>query len=591
MARLPELTGPRRRSAARGPLCAVLAASAAWFGAMLSGCTVGPDYVAPKTAMPAGFAEKTTPSASPAGSTIATASAAASSAAAAASPSSHDAWWDNFGDPLLDQLNDEALQSAPDLAEAEARVREARALRGIAGAAQYPEPDAGAGYNRTRGSANVPIGVPPGGLGPGTNGNLWQAGFDASWEIDVFGGKRRSVESADASYQAAVDTLATSSPDLARRGCAQLHRVARRAAATRRRASNLAIQQDSLSLTRSQFDAGLASRLDVLRAQAQVSDTESAIPDIRGRRTRVHLSHWRTGRASAGTTARPAGCAATDSGARCGRAGGPALRSAQRRPDIRAAERRIAAANARIGVAQADLYPHFSLTGVAGLESLNASTFLTAPSRYFSIGPGINWLIFDAGKVRFEMRAEEARTDEAAAATSGRFSGLCAMSKLRSFHMPSRACGMSGSPARSPPTARRSASRRGSTARGSLTSSPCSTPSARSMPRTTSSRKPTAIARSRWSASTNRWAAAGRSASIRRSPLCTPARQADRCSGPIGEKTTGFISIKLILTARLCLGSVLQPFVIPVSSRLADRQTPLRRNLAYANNGPASSAH
>jgi outer membrane protein, multidrug efflux system len=88
----------------------------------------------------------------------------------------------------------------------------------------------------------------------------------------------------------------------------------------------------------------------------------------------------------------------------------------KRRPDIRAAERRLAAANARIGVAQADLYPHFSLTALAGLESLDASTFLAMPSRYLMVGPGISWLIFDAGKVRFAVRAEEARTDAAAAA-------------------------------------------------------------------------------------------------------------------------------------------------------------------------------
>ena len=88
----------------------------------------------------------------------------------------------------------------------------------------------------------------------------------------------------------------------------------------------------------------------------------------------------------------------------------------RRRPDIRAAERRIAAANARIGVAEADLYPHFSLTGLTGLESLNASSFFDASSTYFAIGPSVRWLIFDANKVRFEMSAQRARTDQAAAA-------------------------------------------------------------------------------------------------------------------------------------------------------------------------------
>ena len=88
----------------------------------------------------------------------------------------------------------------------------------------------------------------------------------------------------------------------------------------------------------------------------------------------------------------------------------------KRRPDVRAAERRIAAANARIGIAQADLYPHFSLTGVAGLESLNFSSFGNASSGYYQIGPGITWRIFDAGKIRFQVRAESARTAAATAA-------------------------------------------------------------------------------------------------------------------------------------------------------------------------------
>ncbi|ANB76396.1 hypothetical protein AYM40_29630 [Paraburkholderia phytofirmans OLGA172] len=309
----------------------------------------------------------------------------------------------------------DALQSAPDLAVAQARISEARALRGIAGADQYPTADVGAKYDRTHGSANVPVGVPPGGLGPGANGNLWQAGFDASWEIDVFGGKRRGVEAADASYQATVadlgDVELTLLAEVAR-NYIELRGVQRQLAVAR---NTLSIQNDSLSLTRSQFDAGLASRLDVLRAQAQVSDTEAAVPTSEAdeRASIYHIGaligHPPEQLLAQLDTPQAIPLAVVDVPV------GLPSDLLRRRPDIRAAERRIAAANARIGVAQADLYPHFSLTSVAGLESLNASTFLTAPSRYFSIGPNISWLIFDAGKVRFEMRAEEARTDQAAA--------------------------------------------------------------------------------------------------------------------------------------------------------------------------------
>jgi multidrug efflux system outer membrane protein len=377
----------------------VAAIVAAW-AALLAGCTVGPDYVPPKPVMPASFMEHTGPAAS----------------AAQAAPASNDAWWQGFGDATLNSLMADALHSAPDLAVAEARIREARALRGIAGADLYPTADVGAQYDRTHGSANVPVGVPPGGLGPGANGNLWQTGFDASWEIDVFGGKRRGVEAADASYEAIVadrgDVELTLLAEVAR-NYIELRGVQRQLAVAR---SNLSIQQDSLSLTRSQFDAGLASRLDVLRAQAQVSDTEAAIPTFEANeRASIYRIGALIGQPPEQLLAQLDPPQAIPSAIADVPVGLPSdlLR---RRPDIRAAERRIAAANARIGVAQADLYPHFSLTGVAGLESLNASTFLSAPSRYFSIGPSINWLIFDAGKVRFEMHAEEARTAQATAA-------------------------------------------------------------------------------------------------------------------------------------------------------------------------------
>ncbi|MFM0206532.1 efflux transporter outer membrane subunit [Paraburkholderia sediminicola] len=380
----------RRRGAAIVAACAGL----------LTGCTVGPDYVSPKPAMPASFTEHAGPAAS----------------AAQVAPTSNDAWWQGFGDATLNSLMADALRSAPDLAVAEARIREARAMRGIAEADQYPSVDVGALYDRTHGSANVPVGVPPGGLGPGIDGNLWETGFDASWEIDVFGGERRSIEAADASYQAAVadrrDVELTLLAEVAR-NYIELRGVQRQLAVAR---SNLSIQQDSLSLTRSQFNAGLASRLDVLRAQAQVSDTEAAIPTFEANeRASFYRIGALIGQPPEQLLARLDTPQAIPSAIADVPVGLPSdlLR---RRPDIRAAERRIAAANARIGIAQADLYPHFALTGAAGLESLNASTFLTAPSRYLSIGPSITWLIFDAGKVRFEMHAEEARTDQAAAA-------------------------------------------------------------------------------------------------------------------------------------------------------------------------------
>jgi outer membrane protein, multidrug efflux system len=377
-----------------------LAPAVAGLGLLVVGCkAVGPDYVAPRPSVPASFAE----------------TSERNSGQVSAGPFIDDAWWKNFADANLDALIAQALKSAPDLAEAQARVREARALQGIAGADRYPTADASAEYARNLGSDNVPTGVPPGGLGPGVHSNLWQAGFDASWEIDIFGGIRRGVEAADANYQAVAedraDVTLTLLAEVARdyvdlRGAQRRIEVAQK---------NLAIERDLLALTQSLLAAGLAPQQDLLRAEAQVRDIQAAIPtfetDERAAAYRIAalINRPFTEVSAELSVPRPIPQPASDVPV------GLPSELLKRRPDVRAAERRIAAANARIGIARADLYPHFSLTGVAGLESLYFSSFGNGSSGYYQIGPGVTWRIFDAGKIRFEVQAESARTAAATA--------------------------------------------------------------------------------------------------------------------------------------------------------------------------------
>jgi outer membrane protein, multidrug efflux system len=377
-----------------------LAPALAGIGLLVAGCrAVGPDYAAPKPSVPASFAE-----------------AGRASGQVSEAPFSDDAWWRNFEDSTLDALIAQALKSAPDLTEAQARVREARALQGIAGAGRYPSADATGEYARNLGSNNVPTGVPPGGLGPGIHSNLWQAGFDASWEIDIFGGVRRTIEAADANFQAVAedraDVILTLLAEVARdyidlRGAQRRIEVAQK---------NLAIEKDLLALTQSLLAAGLAPRQDMLRAEAQVRDIEAAIPefetDERAAAYRIAALIGRpfTEVSAELSTPRPIPQSSSEVPV------GLPSELLKRRPDVRSAERRIAAANARIGIAQADLYPHFSLTGVAGIESLSFSSFGNASSGYYQIGPGITWRIFDAGRIRFQVQAESARTAEATAA-------------------------------------------------------------------------------------------------------------------------------------------------------------------------------
>jgi outer membrane protein, multidrug efflux system len=363
---------------------------------LVSGCiTVGPDYLAPKPPVPASFAE---------------------APAARSQQPIDDAWWKNLGDPVLEGLLRQALESAPDIAEAQARVREARALRGYAGADRFPTVDADGLYRRKLGSRNVPTGVPPGGLGPGAHNNLFQAGFDASWEIDVFGGEHRAVEAAEANYQAVTedraDVVLTLLAEVAR-DYVELRGAQRRIDVARK---NLAIEQDLQTLTQSLLAAGLAPRQDLLRAQAQVADTEAAIPTFEtDERAAAYRIAALLGRPFTEVTAElsiPRAIPQALSDVPVGLPSDLLLR----RPDLRAAERRIAAANARIGIAKADLYPHFSLIGSAGFESLNLSSFSSASSGYYQIGPGFRWRIFDAGRIRFQVLAESARTDAAAVA-------------------------------------------------------------------------------------------------------------------------------------------------------------------------------
>ncbi|AQS86656.1 secretion system type I outer membrane efflux pump lipoprotein NodT [Neoasaia chiangmaiensis NBRC 101099] len=361
---------------------------------LVSACTVGPDYHAAHPVLPDRFA----------------------GAKPGALPDEGMRWWTAFGDQTLDDLVRTALADAPTIAQANARVAQARALAGATGAELLPQVDADGAYTRNLGSQNVPTGVRPGGLGRGVHSNIFQAGFDASWEIDVFGGVRRQIEGAQGHYQAAIedrrDATLTLIAEIARaywdlRGAQETLAIAR---------ANANAQADTAHLAAVRLSAGLSPVLDPLRADAQTADVRADIPvalaAIRGDVARIaaltgHPPETLIDRLE---VAGPLPQAMRDPP--------PGLPSdlLRRRPDIRAAERRMQEANARIGVATSDYYPHFYLTGVAGIQSLNADRFFTGGSLYYQAGPTVRWLIFDAGRTRFRIEGERARTDEAYAA-------------------------------------------------------------------------------------------------------------------------------------------------------------------------------
>ncbi len=325
------------------------------------------------------------------------------------------AWWKNFSDPELNSLIDRAVQSNLDLRVAQARVREARAQYGIAVANLWPKVDASGSYMRQHQSQNQPVigsfPVPSSAF----ENNVYQAGFDASWEIDAFGGQRRAVESAKAQVAGAEydrrATLLTLLGDLTRtyldvRGDQRQLTISK---------ENIAAQEQSLAIAEDRFTNGLTSDLDVQQAATLLASTRAEVPALQSSlQASIHQLGVLLGQPPEALLAELSGSAPIPPAPPVVPVGLPS-ELLERRPDVQQAERQLAAATANIGVAKADLFPKFYLTGLAGFESISADDFFNPSSRVWSIGPTVQWRIFDAGRIRSNIRIQNARQEEALA--------------------------------------------------------------------------------------------------------------------------------------------------------------------------------
>lgn len=357
---------------------------------LLAGCTVGPNHEPPAARAPEAWPEPL------------------EGAIAQPSPDLA-AWWRGFADPTLDSLVDRALAGSLDLRAATARVREARALRGITAADRLPAVDVSGSASAQRSSANS--GGGPGGP-PGQESELYEAGFDATWEIDVFGRVRRSIEAADAEVGASMEDLRDARIVLV----AEVARnyIELRAAQARLgfALDNVQTQQETLDLSRDRLRAGIASELDVARSLAQLESSRSQIPPLVAAKRRSAFRLDILLGAPPGTLAAELEPSAPIPAMRDAIATGLPAELLRRRPDIRRAERELAAATARIGVAEADLYPRFTLSGSFGLESSEVENLFEGDSRTWSAGPlAVRWPIFDAGRIRSNIRVQEARQE------------------------------------------------------------------------------------------------------------------------------------------------------------------------------------
>jgi multidrug efflux system outer membrane protein len=375
-----------------------LSGLAVLMAAALAGCAVGPDYHPPETKVPSTWD----------GQNVVTPDQPSKTAV---NPVELVAWWNSFKDPTLSSLVEMAVRANLDLRLAEARIRQARAARGVAGAPLWPEVDASALYQRSQGSSEVGGGgaiATAGGLR-----NLWQAGLDASWEIDIFGGTRRGIEAATADLKAAVedrrDVLVTLVGDVGNnyislRGLQKQIAIAQ---------DNLKAQQHSAEITEKRYKAGFVGALDVANAKAQVATTQATIPVFEASaRAAIYSLGVLLGREPAvleKDLSREAPIPPVPPEIPVG------LPSdlLRRRPDIRRAEAQVHAATARIGVATADLFPKFNLAGSFGLSASDVTRIDRWTSNYWSWGPSVTWPIFAGGRIYWNIKVQNALQEQA----------------------------------------------------------------------------------------------------------------------------------------------------------------------------------
>ncbi len=314
--------------------------------------------------------------------------------------SAADSWWRLFVDPLLHQLIAEAEEASFDMHRAEARVREARAQRVIA--ASQGSLGAAAAANSARRSDNV----------AGGSQDLFELGFDARWELDLFGATRRATEAAEAGLEASRAELQHVLVSL-RAEVARVYielRGAQRRLAT---ATNLlAIKGETVATVRGRLELGFDTRLDLHQALTEEKLTRASLPALeRNIRQAMHQMAILLGQPPAALVDRLSLASGTLYLPQTIAMELPS-ELLRRRPDIRAAEMRLAEATASIGVAVADLFPRFSLGGLLGLQSTELSTLLSGASRYWSIGPSLSLALFDRDSRHARVDVSTARRDQ-----------------------------------------------------------------------------------------------------------------------------------------------------------------------------------
>jgi NodT family efflux transporter outer membrane factor (OMF) lipoprotein len=374
--------------------------------ALVAGCMVGPDFARPDPNLPEVSLLGDNGQALP----------------GARLPAPTDpTWWNVFRDPVLTDLEQRVAAANLDVRTATLRLAESRFQRGVVAAAEFPSINGDAKYTREQFSQNGIVSLLSGLLGPSAGGgfspgpiNEYNAGFDASWELDLWGKVRRQVESADAQVDQAADqrrdALVSSLAELARdymqlRGVQIQIKIAN---------DNLKVGRDVLELAQERQQRGLQNGLDVENAAAQVESIRAQIPQLQQEESQYI-------NALSLLLDQPPGALRNELGSRgIVRTGPPRIplgipsELARRRPDVRAAEDQLHAATATIGVAVGDFYPSVQLNGTVGFDSLDIKNLFKASSLQYMVGPSVSLPIFAGGRLRSTLELRETQQQEAA---------------------------------------------------------------------------------------------------------------------------------------------------------------------------------
>ena len=355
----------------------------------LCGCSaVGPDYVKPETEVSSAWYSELQDGLTD----------------AAIDPRTLAQWWSTLEDPTLSSIMEHAVRGNLDLRNARARVREARALRGINRAKLFPVIEATGSATKRHNTARS---------NDGTESELDSAGFDAGWELDVFGGVRRSVEAAEADLEASWENLHDVLVSLLAEVALNYMEVRTFQSRCAVAEANIAAQEATYEYTRSRFEAGLSNELPVQQALTNLETTRSQIPSLRtglaAANNRLSVLLGQQPGAVNRVLAEPRPIPVPPLTVAVGVPADTLLH----RPDVRRFERLLAGQTARIGVATADLYPKFFLTGTIGLESLAVGDLFSSASRMWLFGANALWNVFDAGAARQRIEFQSALREQA----------------------------------------------------------------------------------------------------------------------------------------------------------------------------------